>query len=131
MDVYLIPVGPERYELYCEEEAELADVAAEDPSGLFAGMAFHFHTWLARIEHERRRQSTQASASDGVERPLMRRVRDRALSWVAEKIAEPVPPIGVRLAFGVVNRAGRPRGAPLQQLAAGRRAISSPSPLRA
>ena len=88
MDVYLIPVGPERYELYCEEEAEPADVAAEEPSGLFAGMALHFHTWLARLEHERRRQSTQASASDGVERPLMRRVRDRALSWVAEKIAE-------------------------------------------
>jgi hypothetical protein len=77
MDVYLIPVGPERYELYCEEAGDLAEVPGEVPSGMFAGLALHFRTWLAHIEHERRRQSALAAVSDGSHRHLMQRVRDR------------------------------------------------------
>jgi hypothetical protein len=87
MDVYLIPVGPERYELYCEEADDLADIAGEMPSGFVAGLAHEFRIWVARIEQQHR-QGTLASAPHDVHRGWVRRVRDRALRWTAERIAE-------------------------------------------
>ena len=56
MDVFLVPVSAERYELYCEEPDELpAPPGVEPPSGVFRRMAHRFREMLAEAERERRR----------------------------------------------------------------------------
>lgn len=88
MDVYLIPVGAERYELYCEDahEEEPAEAVVEAPPGMFAGLVSRFKAALARVEHERRHGG---AASPPVERRgWSSRVKNHALCWIAEKIAE-------------------------------------------
>lgn len=87
MDVYLIPVGSDRYELYCEEADDVTDVAAEPPAGLFKSVVHRFRLALARVERERR-QGTFVAASNKADGRWTRRVKDRLLRWTAEKIAE-------------------------------------------
>lgn len=87
MDVYLIPVGSDRYELYCEDADEFTEAAGVAPSGFFAGLVHRFRAALARIERERR-QDALAAVSLGDNRPWTRRVKQAALRWTAEKIAE-------------------------------------------
>ena len=86
MDAYLIPVGPDRYELYCEHDVTDADVIGDvPPQGRFAKMYANFKEALARVEEER--LSGVARVHD---RPLTwaERMKHRGLCWVAEKIAE-------------------------------------------
>lgn len=101
MDVYLVPVGPQRYELYCEvpedeaQETGDADPADEDPGrGVLARLWFRLRTlprrmrdrfrdMLAEAERERR-QAHSASMPSG----WFGRVRARTMRWVAESIAE-------------------------------------------
>ena len=86
MDVYVIPVAPNRYELYCEHGDSEADViGAEPPKGRFARMYANFREALARVEEER--LSGEKRAHDGP-RTWTERMKDRALCWIAEKIAE-------------------------------------------
>jgi hypothetical protein len=86
MEVYLIPVGPERYELYCEDHGDSeATVAEEQPTGRFAALYHKFRTALAQIEQER--QSGVARVHEGP-RTWTERMKDRAMCWLAEKIAE-------------------------------------------
>jgi hypothetical protein len=86
MDVFLIPVAPDRYELYCE----VADDAAEAPhegGGVFRGLVHRFRTMLADAEAARRRGAGSPSA--GEERHgLLRRFKDKTMRWVVEAIAE-------------------------------------------
>lgn len=87
MDVYLIPVGAGRYELYCEDvhDEQPADSVVEAPPGMFAVLVGRFKAALARVEHERR----HGGAAPPVERrSSSQRVKDYALCWIAEKIAE-------------------------------------------
>jgi hypothetical protein len=86
MDVYVIPVASDRYELYCEHEGPEADVLDSDaPQGRFAKIYANFKDALARVEQER--LSGEARVH---ERPptWTERMKDRALCWIAEKIAE-------------------------------------------
>jgi len=86
MDVYVIPVAPGRYELYCEHDVPDADVAGDVPSqGRLATMYANFKEALARVEAER--LSGEAHVHDGP-RTWTERMKDRALCWVAERIAE-------------------------------------------
>jgi hypothetical protein len=84
MDVYLVPVGPQRYELYCEvpDEPDEAAVAAP-PRGFFRRMVHRFTEMIADAERERR-QTTAPSVHGG----WFARIRARTLRWVAESIAE-------------------------------------------
>ena len=86
MDVYFIPVAPDRYELYCEPDED-ADKAADDvqPSGRLAGMYANFKDALARVEQER--VSGEKRVHDGP-RSWTERMKDSALGWIAERIAE-------------------------------------------
>jgi Mitochondrial K+-H+ exchange-related len=85
MDVYVIPVAPDRYELYCEHGDSDDDVAGpEPPRGRFARMYANFRDALARVEEERVSGEKRA---DGP-RTWTDRMKDRALCWIAEKIAE-------------------------------------------
>jgi hypothetical protein len=80
MDVFLVPVGPDRYELYCEEPDDAPPEAP--PSGLFRRLVYRFNVMLAEAERERRQASTPRPGGSLV------RVRRRIMRWVAESIAE-------------------------------------------
>ncbi len=86
MDVYVIPVAPERYELYCDHVGPDAE-AIEDapPKGRFAKMYANFKETLARVEEER--LSGEARVHEGP-RTWTERMKDRGMCWLAEKIAE-------------------------------------------
>jgi hypothetical protein len=85
MDVFLLPVGPDRYELYCEvaDEAQ-AERADEAPRGFFRGLKQRFQHMLAEAERERR----QGRAGQAPPSGWLGRLRTRMMRWVAESIAE-------------------------------------------
>jgi len=86
MDVYLIPAGEARYELYCEigEEAETRDEQAT--RGWRRRLGDQFTTVVSAIEAARHGAAHRRATSAA--RPFSRRVRDRTVCWLAEKIAE-------------------------------------------
>lgn len=85
MDVYVIPVAPDRYELYCEHDVADADVIGDAPQGRFAKMYSNFKEALARVEEERLSGVARVHAGP---RTWTERTKDRGLCWIAEKIAE-------------------------------------------
>jgi hypothetical protein len=87
MDVYLVPVGLDRHELYCEvEDASIEHGAGEPQTGLFARGMHYFRQVLAAAEQERRER--EAGAPARFERSRLGRLRARMMRWVAEVIAE-------------------------------------------
>jgi hypothetical protein len=85
MDVYVLPVAPDRYELYCEHDGPDADVVGDVPQGRLSKIYANFKEALARVEEER--LSGVARVDDGP-RSWTERMKDRGLCWIAEKIAE-------------------------------------------
>jgi hypothetical protein len=83
MDVFLVPVGPERYEPYCEVPDESDHDVAEPPPGFFRRLVHRFKEMIADAERERR-QGAPVAAS----RSWLGRIRARTLRWVAEAMAE-------------------------------------------
>jgi hypothetical protein len=86
MDVYLIPIGRQRYELYCEPAGDPAEphASAEPPPGGLAGRLRRRFAEVLRAAEERQRnpgRQTDATGSLG-------RLRERMTAWVAERIAE-------------------------------------------
>ena len=84
MDVFLVPVARDRYELYCEEPEEAEPHDAAPPRGFVRRLVHRFRQLLAEAEHERR----HGGADDGAPRGFMSRVRARTMRYVAESIAE-------------------------------------------
>lgn len=85
MDVYLVPVGADRHELYCEvpDEPEIESTEPAESRGVFRRMKDRFSAMLAEAERERR----QARAT-AVEGGWLARIKARTMRWVAESIAE-------------------------------------------
>jgi hypothetical protein len=83
MDVYLVPVGLQRYELYCEIPDEPEDLESDEPRGFFRRLYHRFRLTIADAERERRH-----GISADVRRGWLGRLRARMLRWVAESIAE-------------------------------------------
>lgn len=84
MDVFLIPVGRDRHELYCEVPDEDPSGAAPDHDrGFFRGLLHRFQQTLAAVERERRHP-----AADAPRRGLVGRLKERFLRTIAESIAE-------------------------------------------
>jgi hypothetical protein len=85
MDVYLVPVGPDRYELYCEvpDDADEYGAGADQPTGYWRRLVHRFREMIAEAERERRHGSHH-----GASRGWLARVRARTMRWVAESIAE-------------------------------------------
>jgi hypothetical protein len=83
MDVYLVPVGGDRYELYCEvpDEPHEADGAAH--TGFVRRLVHRFREMIADAERERRH-----GRPEGAPRGWLGRIKARTLRWVAESIAE-------------------------------------------
>lgn len=84
MDVYLVPIGHDRYELYCEVPDDDPDPEPEEAaSGFFTRMKHRFRAMLAEAERERRR-----THADEPPRGTFGRIKARTLRYVAESIAE-------------------------------------------
>ncbi len=80
-----MPVGHDRYELYCEVPDEPDEPADERSSGFIRRMKARFAAMLAEAERERRRSHADREAE---ERGLLARMKARMMRWVAESIAE-------------------------------------------
>lgn len=99
MDVYLVPVGADRHELYCElpDEPEVETPEEHSPTrggfynirmvravfNFFRGLRDQFREMLAEAERERR-QSRPVPVEGG----WLSRIKARSMRWVAESIAE-------------------------------------------
>lgn len=83
MKLYLVPVGAERYELYCEVPDEPIDEDARPASGFFGRLKDRFTGLLAEAERERRHGHVDRSHEGWLGRSKARMMR-----WVAESIAE-------------------------------------------
>jgi hypothetical protein len=83
MDVFVIPIAGDRYELYCEPSGEI-DAAAEGipASGLFGRLRHRFSVMLRAAEERRRGEAAR------VTRSWFGELSDTLLGWVAERIAE-------------------------------------------
>src|SRR5689334_16635729 len=82
MDVFLIPLGADRYELYCEPRAitpELEPDAQID--GVMGRLKRYFHEVLTAAEQARSRPA------DTPAQGRLARWKTRGLAWVAEAIA--------------------------------------------
>lgn len=87
MEVFLVPIGGDRYELYCEVPDDPVEAQAETPSD-FVRRWVHklkdrFHAVLAEAERERRKGRAERPPGGWIAR-----TRARAMRWVAESIAE-------------------------------------------
>ncbi len=86
MDIYLVPAGRNHYGLYCEVEDRRHAAEPDRRQGWRANLSRYFDRGLAFLEAERRARLERAAASD--RRTFARRARDRALGWLAERVAE-------------------------------------------
>ena len=85
MDVFLISVGRDRYELYCESSTDAeGTVESLPPSGVFGRLRERFTTVLRAAEERQHRHDD----TDDPRRGWLGRLQDRALGWVAQRIAE-------------------------------------------
>jgi hypothetical protein len=82
MDVYLVPIGRERYELYCEVPDEPEPPEIDEGAGFVTRMKRRFSAMLAEAERERR------GSIDPPARGAFARLKARTLRYVAESIAE-------------------------------------------
>ena len=82
MDVYLVPVGPDRYECYYEAaEKEETDEPAEG-RGFFARMRAKFNEQLKEAEQARHQKAIEEPTT------FLGRVQKRSMRWIAERIAD-------------------------------------------
>jgi len=84
MEVFLITVGPDRYELYCEVPDEDPSAATDHDRGFFRGLVRKFRDTLNRIERDRRHHE----ADDDHPHGWFERLKRAGLRTVAESIAE-------------------------------------------
>jgi hypothetical protein len=80
MDVFVIPVGPDRYELYCEQ-AFSRDSASTPQSGIVGRVRTRIEDWLRKAEQW---DPSSQEAAPG----RLARLHDRVMAWVAERVAE-------------------------------------------
>lgn len=79
----MVPIGSDRYELYCEVAAD-ADLAAEPPpEGIIGRLRHRFRAILHAAEEHHHRAGERVRAAT-----WMGRLQDRLLAWAAERIAE-------------------------------------------
>ncbi len=89
MDVFLIPAGAARYELYCEvaDEPDRPEAPEHAASRGWRRRLFdHFTTLVGAVEAARHGAAERRASR--TRRTLPARVRDRVVCWLAEKIAE-------------------------------------------
>jgi hypothetical protein len=88
MEVFLIPVAADRYELYCEVPDDDSAAAVPPPRGFLRGLMFRFRESLAEVERERHRSPFEAATEAPDTKPWFTRLKRRVLCRIAETIAE-------------------------------------------
>lgn len=86
MEVFLIPVGHGRHELYCEVRGEVESHRARPPSGRLDRVRIRLREMIADAEARSARDDD--GDTDQAGHGWMQRGRQRVLRWVAERIAE-------------------------------------------
>lgn len=84
MDVFVIPVGPDRYELYCEQPDDPGDLTEAPPTGVIGRLRQRFAAMLRAAEERRHRDHSAADEPKG----WLGRAHERMMAWVVERIAE-------------------------------------------
>jgi hypothetical protein len=87
MEVFLVPVGTGRYELYSEVPDEPPDLTVDGSVGLWTRLQERFRIVLASIEREHGHDRPEPPAP-GARLSWLERARNRVLRWTAERIAE-------------------------------------------
>ncbi|MEQ1572997.1 MAG: hypothetical protein ABL993_01995 [Vicinamibacterales bacterium] len=82
MEVFVIPIGRDRYELYCEVSPEPPDEPLPT-SGILSRLRHRFNAMLHAADERERAGSVHEPAATWVGR-----VQERIMAWVAERIAE-------------------------------------------
>jgi hypothetical protein len=83
MDVFVIPVGSTRYELYYEQEIEETEPGEEPAStGIVARLQRRFSELLREAEEHGDEEKDQTTTS------WTQRMRDRMMAWIAKRVAE-------------------------------------------
>jgi hypothetical protein len=83
MDVFVIPVGSNHYELYYEQQIEETEPDEEPAStGIIARFQRRFSELLREAEQHGDEEKDQATAS------WTQRMQDRMMSWIARRVAE-------------------------------------------
>lgn len=83
MEVFVIPIGRDRYELYCESAGDMDDADEPAAPGMIGRLRHRFNVMLRDAEARRHTSPTAAG-----ERGWATRVQERVMAWVAERIAE-------------------------------------------
>lgn len=86
MDVFVIPVAPDHYELYCETAVEAGEAPGErrarPRTGFISRLQDRFNQMLRAAEARQRGQEVP------VEEGWLGRMQERLMCWVVERIAE-------------------------------------------
>jgi K+-H+ exchange-related protein len=90
MDVFVIPIGRDRYELYCEPSVDPDAVVETVPPVGVIGRLWHRFGVLLRAAEERqhRRHDAHAVSEDAEHRGPLKAVQERIFGWIAQRIAE-------------------------------------------
>ncbi|HNV03642.1 MAG TPA: hypothetical protein PLN93_02185 [Vicinamibacterales bacterium] len=86
MEIYLLPIPRGRHELYCEFDERQPPAGADGRSRWRRWLSRRFQDGLASLDAERRKRLARASAAPA--RTRLQRIRDRAVAWIAERVAE-------------------------------------------
>jgi hypothetical protein len=81
MDVYLVPVGHDRFECYYEAEQDDTEEPVEG-QGFFARMRIRFNEQLKEAERARHQKTIEEPKS------FLGRIQKRSMRWIAERVAE-------------------------------------------
>ena len=84
MDVFVIPVGADRYELYCEQPVA-GEAPIEPETRGWIGRLRRKFGGMVRAAEERERNGPP---DDEAPKSWAGQIQDRAMAWVAERIAE-------------------------------------------
>lgn len=79
-----MPIGPDRYELYCEVALD-PDLGAAPPTGIIGRLRYRFSEMLRAAEE---RQHRHANPDEERGKGWIARLHNRLMAWVAERIAE-------------------------------------------
>ena len=96
MDVYLVPIGRDRFECYyeaVEEDEEEDPVAPVVTGGVFARTRAKFFGFFARLRarfQQQLKEAEEARHQKVIEEPktFLGRMQKRTMRWIAERIAE-------------------------------------------
>ena len=83
VDVFVIPIGTHRYELYAEQPDAPETIEEPPPTGFIGRIRYRFSA-LVRAAEARQR----AGISHDPSKNLFGRMQDRGMAWVAERAAE-------------------------------------------